>query len=459
MRITLTAALAWSSICLPLTAWAEDNSSLFPPVSFKTTDLQSTTQGFVEGQTLNGVTRNWYSHERAARGPMWSYYKDDGRKMTTSDRNNWVQSSILDYTSGFTQGLIGFGLEVAAYNTVALEQGKAAVAGPNNRTLTGSQGEVKDQWSKLGLANVKVRISNTTLTAGRQTVNTPVLAVYNNRALPSSFQGFGLVSEEFNNLTFKTGSFDRVSPRTEQSLSTFKAKYAAKTFESDRVSMGGVEYQPMKHIKTSAYVSSVEDFWTQYYLGTVLDWGNPQTLSISTALNYYNTQDAGAQTLGKIDNQAYSLALTAAHNAHAVTLAWQQVNGNEYFDYLHETGSNYLTNALFSDFNGPNEKSVRIAYNVDMATYGVPGLKLNTYNARGWGIDGTHYQGVAYNVRGLQDANHYEYGLGISYAVQSGVMKKTAIRATYAIHRASAGQIDGNVDELRIVSTFPFELL
>lgn len=28
---------------------------------------------------------------------------------------------------------------------------------------------------------------------------------------------------------------------------------------------------------------------------------------------------------------------------------------------------------------------------------------------------------------------------------------------TYANHRGSEGQIDGNVDELRIVSTFPFE--
>jgi hypothetical protein len=29
-----------------------------------------------------------------------------------------------------------------------------------------------------------------------------------------------------------------------------------------------------------------------------------------------------------------------------------------------------------------------------MAPYGVPGLKFNLYNARGWGIDGTHYRGT-----------------------------------------------------------------
>jgi hypothetical protein len=457
MKITFATALALASIGLPIAVWADDNTFTLLPLELKSTDAQSQAQGFSEGQTLTGFTRNWYSHERSARGPMWSYYKDDGRKVSTSQRNNWVQSTVIDYTSGFTPGLIGLGVEVAAYNTIALERGKASVAGPNNRTLTDSQGNVEDQWSKLGLANVKARVSNTTLTAGRQAVNTPVLAVYNNRALPSSFQGVGLISEEFSTLTFKAGTFDRVSPRTEQSQTRFRAKYASKAFAADRVIVGGIDYQPTKNLKTSAYVSSVEDFWTQYYLGAVVDWGNPQTLGFSTVFNYYNTQDAGSQALGEIDNQAYSLALTATHNAHAVTLAWQQVNGNEYFDYLHETGANYLANALFSDFNGPNEKSFRVAYSVDMAGYGIPGLKLNIYNARGWGIDGTHYQGTAYNVRALQNANHYEYGVGVSYVVQSGVLKKTALRATYANHRGSEGQIDGNVDELRIVSTFPFE--
>jgi hypothetical protein len=37
------------------------------------------------------------------------------------------------------------------------------------------------------------------------------------------------------------------------------------------------------------------------------------------------------------------------------------VNGNEYFDYLHETNGIYLANSLLSDFNGPNEKSLQIS--------------------------------------------------------------------------------------------------
>ncbi len=60
------------------------------------------------------------------------------------------------------------------------------------------------------------------------------------------------------------------------------------------------------------------------------------------------------------------------------------MNGNEYFDYLHETNGIYLANSLLSDFNGPNEKSFQVAYGLNMAEYGVPGLKFNIYQARGW---------------------------------------------------------------------------
>jgi hypothetical protein len=86
--------------------------------------------------------------------------------------------------------------------------------------------------------------------------------------------------------------------------------------------------------------------------------------------------------MGKIDNDTYSLSFGLTHQAHSLTFSYQQVNGNEYFDYLHETNGIYLANSLLSDFNGPNEKSFQIAYGLNMAEYGVPGLKFNIYRPR-----------------------------------------------------------------------------
>ncbi|PWB34927.1 outer membrane porin, OprD family [Pseudomonas sp. SDI] len=444
---------------LTVMAHAESASQDVVPVTVKTTSAQSQAKGFIDGQSLSGSTRNWYAHERAARAALWKYRKSDGTTHDTHSRNNWVQGTILNYTSGFTEGTVGFSTEVAAYNAIALERGRAAVAGPNNRTLTHSDGDVIGQWSKLGLANVKARISNTTLTAGRQSIDTPVIAYIGNRALPSSFEGVSLHSEEFDNLSFDAGTFDRVSTRTEQGTSKFRSEYGSSAQEADHVNIAGLNYQPLKSLKTSVYVSNVEDLWNQYYFGATHSLGDNAVLGLTTGLNYYKTKDEGKSKLGDIDNDTYSLSFGLTHQAHTLTFSYQQVDGNEYFDYLHDTNAIFLANSLLSDFNGPNEKSLQINYALNMAQFGVPGLKFSLYNARGWGIDGTHYRGNGYDVRNMNGENHYEWGFGTSYAVQSGALKDTSIRATYTAHRASKNQADGSLDEFRVVTTIPFNIL
>ncbi|MFJ2713663.1 OprD family porin [Pseudomonas sp. NPDC087346] len=473
MKLSSTAILALAISSITATAYAENVSQEFVPTTLAGSSAQSEAKGFIDGQSLGGTTRNWYANELRRRDDSFSYVKNSDKdtspvvRTKTPRRINWVQGTIVNYTSGFTQGTVGVSTEVAAYNAIVLDRDRKDIAGGSNRTLAHSDGDAVDQWSKLGLANVKFRVSNTTLTAGRQNFSTPIVDVIGNRPLPSSFEGISLHSEELNNLSFDLAGFDRVSPRTEQSLSKFRSEYGANGEETDKVYTAGVNYQPLKSLKTSLYVANVEDFWNQYYFGATHELGDSQVLSLTTGLNYYKTMDEGKKLMGNIDNDTYSLSLGLAHQAHSLTFSYQQVNGNEYFDYLHETNGIYLANSLLSDFNGPNEKSFQIAYGINMAEYGVPGLKFNIYQARGWGIDGTHYRGTAYTIpddkRGdlslMDGESHYEYGIGAAYAVQSGPLKATAIRATYTTHRASEHQADGNINEFRLVTTIPFNIL
>ena len=459
MRVKSSTLLALSISSFAVIANAQEVNNAFVPTEIKTgASSQSEASGFVDGQSLSGTTRNWYANELKRNGGRFTY-KDHGVEKTTSRRINWVQGTILDYSSGFTQGTVGLSTQVAAYNAIALDRDVNDIAGNNNRTLTRSNGDAVGQWSKLGLANIKARISNTTLVAGRQNFSSPTIDVIGNRALPSSFQGVALHSEEFNNLSFDAGSFDRVSPRTEQGLKKFRSEYGAAGVETDRASVAGLNYQPFKSLKTSLYATHVEDFWNQYYFGAVHDMGDNAVLGLNTNFNYYKTVDTGSKALGTIDNNTFSLAFGLTHQAHTVTLSYQEVNGDEYFDYLHETNGIYLANSLLSDFNGPNEKSVQLAYSINMAQYGIPGLKFNAYHARGFDIDGTKYKGTAYDVKNMDGEDHSEYSVGTSYAIQSGPLKATAIRATYTTHRASKNQSDGNINEFRVVTTIPFNIL
>ncbi|QHD05130.1 MULTISPECIES: OprD family porin [unclassified Pseudomonas] len=465
MKLSSKALLALAISSITATAFAETQSQDFVPTTLAGTSAQSEAKGFIDGQSLGGTTRNWFSSERKFRGQRFSYQKH-GVTETDANRTNWLQGTILNYSSGFTQGTVGVSTEVAAYNVVALDRSKRDIKGGSNRTLADSDGDAVGQWSKLGLANVKFRVSNTTLTAGRQNFSSGIVDTIGNRALPSSFEGVSFDSQEFSNLSFQGGIFDRVSPRTEQSLSKFRSEYGNGKQETDKVSTVGFNYQPFKSLKTSVFAANVEDFWNQYYVGATHELGDSQTLSLTTGLNYYKTVDEGKKLMGKIDNDTYSLSLGLTHQAHSLTFSYQAVNGDEYFDYLHETNGIYLANSLTSDFNGPNEKSFQVAYGLNMAEYGVPGLKFNIYSARGWGIDGTHYtgdggvKGFAYNGIQSQDGEkHQEYGVGTSYAIQSGPLKATTIRGTYVTHRASAQQADGNIREFRLVTTIPFNIL
>ncbi|MCY1276710.1 Porin D [compost metagenome] len=477
MKLSSGALLAMAISSITATAYAETQSQAFTPVTVNEKSAQSEATGFVEGQSITGTTRNWYANEQLHRGAKFAY-KKDGVSTPTDRRINWVQGTIIQYNSGFTQGAVGFSTEVAAYNAIALDRDRKDLASNNggapgtrpgagnNRTLTEEGGDAVDQWSKLGLANVKARFSNTTLTAGRMNFRSPQVDVMTSRALPSSFQGVAVHSEELNNLAFDLATFDRNSPRTEKSQRKFRTEYANGIVETDHIYTGGITYTPFASLTTSLWATQAEDIWNQYYFGASHVLGDSQVLSLTSGLNYYETQETGKALIGDIDNQAYSLSFGLTHQAHILTFSYQEINGNEYFDYLHETNGIYLANSLLSDFNGPNEKSFQVAYDLNMVAYGIPGLTFHIYQARGWGIDGTHYTGnggvagKGYDGIQAQDGEtHYEYGIGASYAVQSGPLKATSVRAGYVAHRASENQADGSVNEFRLVTTVPFNIL
>lgn len=426
---------------------------------------QAGAKGFIEDQSLTFTTRNFASREQM-KDSFHFNIKKDGYTEPTHSRYTWVQGSQLKYASGYTQGTIGVGLDVAGFQAINLERGHGRIAGGGNRTLADSDGDAVAEWSKIGLASLKLRTSNTVLRAGRQQPETPVFNPIDNRALPSSFDGLSLASNEVSGLDLQGGTFTRASPRTGSDREHFTTEYGTREVRADRYSYLGGSYAISDKLKVTAYGGQFEDVWNQYYFGASHDLGDPASLALNTSLNYYHTGDTGARKAGYIDNDAYSLAFTLTRGAHAVLLGWQQIRGDEYFDYVHETSAIYLANSLLSDYNGPNEKSLQLRYSTDWAGFGVPGLTSMVWYAKGWGIDGTHYDGDrngAYGnyaeVRNQDDERHHELGLSAGYTLQDGPLKSSNFRLSYMKHLASQNQVDGSVNEIRLVSNFPFNLL
>ncbi|VVO06878.1 Porin D [Pseudomonas fluorescens] len=426
-------------------------------------NAQASAPGFIEGSSLDLNLRHYYSNQHTQRSTYLSIKKPGGIQPTRV-RETWVQTAMLKYSSGYTQGVIGVGVDVGVFSAINLQRGHGKVANGGDRVLVDSDGDAITTWSRLGVGDVRFRLSNTELKAGRLMTENPILRYKDNRALPSSFQGVGLYSNELDWLSVQGGSFDRAIPRTGTGAERLTTTFGNRAYSGARISYLGATLKPGYGLEASLYGSRFEDMWDQYYLGLTHRVGDKNAVALKTALHYYRTQDSGQQRLGYIDNDAASLAVTANHQAHSLTLAWQQVFGNEYFDYVWESTGNYMANSLYSDYNGPNEKSWQLRYDLDLAAYGVPGLTASLWHAKGWGIDGTHYEGdrnghnTGYNVRGLDNAKHNENGLMLAYVVQSGKLKNSVLRTIVYNHRASGGQIDGSYDEFRIVGNFPINL-
>ena len=89
--------------------------------------VQAKASGFIEDSSLTLNTRQWYSHEIGRKNTYFTAQTAEGPRKVR-DRTAWVQGLKLDYVSGFTQGMVGVGLDLSAYAAVALERSKLATA-------------------------------------------------------------------------------------------------------------------------------------------------------------------------------------------------------------------------------------------------------------------------------------------------------------------------------------------
>jgi imipenem/basic amino acid-specific outer membrane pore len=148
---------------------------------------------------------------------------------------------------------------------------------------------------------------------------------------------------------------------------------------------------------------------------------------------------------------------TYSRGAHSLSLGYQQVQGDTPFDYV-TRGAIYLTNAVaLSDFNGPNEASWQLRYDLLMAGYGIPGLSVSAAYIRGSGIDGSEADpsgGYTYLGYG-RNGRHWERGLKARYVMQNGAAKGLTFSARYATHRGNTDQAELDADQIRLAVEYP----
>ncbi len=412
---------------------------------------QAQAKGFIDGSHLNLLTRSYTEH-----------LESPGSKQ----KNAWVIGNQAVFESGYTRGLFGVGLDASLFTDFKLNGGQGA----GNRVHLnhdGVTGVNQFAWTYPGVWDVKARVSSTVVKYGQQLFDDPFLSPHDNRALPPTFRGVSLVGEELKNLTIKGGSVDGVLARGQTSVTGLKTEYGGVHFS--RFTYAGADYSPNDDLTVSLYGSRAENVWDQYYFTLSKSIGDASRLRWNGALTYYYTHDVGQSRGGPVGNQAYSVLLSGTHNAHTVSVGFQQIASKQFFDYVGQSAGDYLANSLDVDYNAPHEKSLQLGYTLNLKDYGVPGVKMTLWSAYGWGSDGSAmaqlYADPGSAMHNLYWKNgqpvhgtHYEFGFIPSYTVASGKFKGSTAKFYYMHHQGSTYYSDATSDVYRLMVNVPVNI-
>lgn len=406
-------------------------------------DGQADAKGFVEDSSLKVLLRNAYINRD---------YKDGN-----PDKAEWGQGFIGTFSSGFTQGTVGVGVDAFGLYALRLDGGKGrSGAGGIDFFKQGDSGSAADDLAKAGAA-VKFRFSNTVLTYGDQMPALPVLNYDNSRLLPESYTGTLITSKEIKGLELNAGHFTAESRKSAEGRDSGGLK---------SINVLGGSYQFTEQFKGALYASDVEDVLKKQYinLNYVFPLATDQSLTLD--FNGYRTEldksYAEKAKAGGEDNKIWSLAATYAMGPHSFTLAHQRSTGDSNLGYAYGgyqrgqkrvgDGGNtiYLANSYWSDFNAEDERSWQLGYGLDFGAFGVPGLTYNVAYVRGDNITTSTSTG----------GSEREIFNQLKYVVQSGPAKDLSVKVRSSVLRVSQKSSEYNVggNELRVFVDYPINV-
>ncbi|MFG0500821.1 OprD family porin [Pseudomonas sp. YQ_13] len=422
---------------------------------------EKSADGFMEGSTLSVLNRNFYFNRDNRDSAAPTHHP--GKQPDSGYSEAWGHAVITRFESGFTLGTVGVGVDAFAMLGLKLDTGGGRNGGRSSFDVlpVDRDGQARDEYTKVGGA-AKVRLFDTVLKVGDVFPANPVVAAGDSRLLPESFRGVTLENTSIKDLALQAGRLHAMSQPMSSDLRENFVTFYGGPVDSPWIAYGGGDYTLNEHVSVSLFSSRLKDVWNQYYVGTSLSWPLSEELALIGGFNYYKAVDEGQQRLGAFDNDIWSAKLGVRFAAHTLALTHQRNNGDDDFDYLRQSDSIFLDNSIqYSDFNAPKERSWMLRYDLNMATYGVPGLSFMTRYGKGTDADYSNANAtyMRRDVAGnpLTDQKRWERDIEVKYVVQTGAAKDLSLRVRQATTRATVFESD--LDEVRLIVEYPLSIL
>ncbi|MGG2396852.1 OprD family porin [Pseudomonas sp. SH1-B] len=367
----------------------------------------------------------------------------------SSYQREWAQGFIGNLQSGFTEGDIGLGVDAHGFVGIKLDGGR----GHAGTGLLPVDADGRGQHYASAGAAIKLRAGKTLLRYGEMTVETPVFDTGDKRLQPEYATGVMLESTLSPDLQVQVGRFNRFKNQNGSSSHDDFSGYGASTHGS-AITLAGARLFESREVSAAFYTSQLEDTWRQSYLNLKF-----QKAGLTLDGNLYRTREHGSSNAGDIDTLAYSLLASYRHAGQAFTIAYQRVDGDTPFDFI-GGDSIYLANSIkYADFNGAQERSWQLRYDLDFTTLGLPGLSLMTRYVRGHGIDGTRApaDGAYADSRMQGRGRHWERDIDLRYTVQQGWAKGLQMSLAHVSHRGNDAQPQRDIDRFYLVVEYPLQ--
>ncbi|MFJ2332776.1 OprD family porin [Pseudomonas helleri] len=388
-------------------------------------------QGFFEDSTTDLLLRNYYFNRD---------FRDPGA--TKSKVDEWAQGFILKFSSGFTPGVVGFGVDGIAMLGVKLDSSREASG--SELLPVRSNGRAADNFSRAGVA-AKMRFSATEIKVGELMPDVPVLRYDDGRLLPQTFRGAMLVSKEIEGLAVQAGQYRKVSLRNSSDMQELST-WAAPGVTSDRFNYAGADYRfNEQRTQVGVWHSQLKDIYQQSYFNLlhkqpVGDW------VLGANLGYFIDKDDGSARIGNVSSRtAYGL-FSAATGGHTLYLGLQKVSGDTSWMSVYGSSGRTLGNDMFNgNFSNADERSWQARYDYNFAAMGVPGLLAMV--RYGHGDNATTKQGT--------NGKEWERDTEIGYTVQSGSFKNLSLRVNNSTNRRT---FNSDFDQTRVIISYPMSM-
>ena len=389
--------------------------------------------GFVEGAKVNLNLRNFYIN-RNFTNPTKAQGKAE----------EWTQSFILDAKSGFTQGTVGFGMDVLGLYSVKLDGGKGT--GGTQLLPLDHDGRPADSFGRTNVA-FKARLSQTEIKVGEWMPVLPILRSDDGRSLPQTFRGGQITSKEIAGLNLYGGQFRANSPRNDASMEDMSLNGKG-AFTSDRFNFAGGDYSfNEKRTQVGLWYAQLEDIYQQQFLN-VLHSQPVGDVTLGANLGYFWGKEDGNKLAGDLDNRTAYALLSAKYKGNTLYVGLQKISGDDGWFRVNGTSGGTLANDSYnSSYDLAKERSWQVRHDLDFAVLGVPGLTMMNRYISG---DNIH-------TGSITDGKEWGRESELAYTVQAGTFKdlnlrwrNASIRRDYSTHE---------FDENRIFISYPLSLL